>query len=863
MTLDDEEDFSPEILDHFDLVCTQFATGSAPEVCNGSHPENHLIPAVQNQGGCGASNSQQPKPRGSVIRLSRKTTFGRICSWAPTQPPSAPTDESYKIEIERLKREVGALREELYVKVGELASIKEASSRSTNARLEVIRKLEAQLASERAESAKTIAALNSQLAFREADYQLVSTELTQAKMMQSCHSFPEDEPSTSFPQVAANVSPASALLTSIAEGVDARLAKRGGCFPRPVSPSLTRVTPSKRPRLWNDELVYGTSAGSSASGTPSNSPSPTILRQGGVKVRPLRPLFKLPPLDLTEEAESPPTPCKQIPSTDLMGDDLVAPTPPPPPPPPSPPQKLRFRLRHGDGSSKNSDLCQILGRLTLLSGELRCLPRDPKLPGLAVSETTDEERCLVERDFFSGLSRLSLAVEGCVDVGKCLDECIPLILPQIRTRFQEYVNFFRLYRRRVFDHTFTQKLQRDDPVEFESNSPDSSGIIDLKRLDENPFAGAPASQLVSIPSLCIERNTRSTPVNVEVVEPSTWIESTALQASEEVLNELAAMLSLKPVDEETTLNSLPALWMSRLACISHKCLHLACRFAIELKRMSSQKKCDSASSWLPSILNVYLLVVCEMCSGPLEKPLVLLPALRLSTYLLESGRLDPPDHSTAASNSAVSWWASGGDAEALELLQRLQELEVSLDQASHPSSSNLTFHISSKIPPQEQLGCPLHILCRLVHFRQSILDGDDVRRLCRLLTEFSMFTAALASTKRWTWCANCPCTLEVYKALIGLGLPVVDWLFAWKLNPDLKILCLSSLGCLTQALHTLLLTHGDDTFQLITNRIPGFFIIISRLSRLSDDSVDLVHPELVEELHDFDASPRSNSMESS
>lgn len=66
--------------------------------------------------------------------------------------------------------------------------------------------------------------------------------------------------------------------------------------------------------------------------------------------------------------------------------------------------------------------------------------------------------------------------------------------------YQEYVSFFRLYRRCVFDHTFTQKLQRDGQIEFESSSPDNSGIIDLGRLDENPFAGAPASQLVSIPS---------------------------------------------------------------------------------------------------------------------------------------------------------------------------------------------------------------------------------------------------------------------------------------------------------------------------------------------------------------------------
>lgn len=122
--------------------------------------------------------------------------------------------------------------------------------------------------------------------------------------------------------------------------------------------------------------------------------------------------------------------------------------------------------------------------------------------------------------------------------------------------------------------------------------------------------------------VCIERNTRSASINVEVVEPSTWTESTALQANEgilaclhtidlllvysrshddaditelanfviEMLNDLTAMFSLKPVDEEATLNSLPAFWMSRLVCVIHKCVQLACRFAYELNRMNDRDK---------------------------------------------------------------------------------------------------------------------------------------------------------------------------------------------------------------------------------------------------------------------------------
>ncbi|VDK32067.1 unnamed protein product [Dibothriocephalus latus] len=80
-----------------------------------------------------------------------------------------------------MRDEIASLKEELYMKVGELSSLKEASSRSAAANMETVRKLKMQLASEREEARKTMAALGSQLAFREADYQLVASELAQAK----------------------------------------------------------------------------------------------------------------------------------------------------------------------------------------------------------------------------------------------------------------------------------------------------------------------------------------------------------------------------------------------------------------------------------------------------------------------------------------------------------------------------------------------------------------------------------------------------------------------------------------------------------------------------------------------------------
>lgn len=64
------------------------------------------------------------------------------------------------------------------------------------------------------------------------------------------------------------------------------------------------------------------------------------------------------------------------------------------------------------------------------------------------------------------------------------------------------MNFFRLYRQRVFDHRFTENWHLDQAhVQNESSvALNDSESFSLEHLAENPFAGAPASQMVTIPS---------------------------------------------------------------------------------------------------------------------------------------------------------------------------------------------------------------------------------------------------------------------------------------------------------------------------------------------------------------------------
>lgn len=290
------------------------------------------------------------------------------------------------------------------------------------------------------------------------------------------------------------------------------------------------------------------------------------------------------------------------------------------------------------------------------------------------------------------------------------------------------MNFFRLFRERVFDHRFTEHWQIDEMSHEECPVSSDSESFNLEHLAENPFAGAPESQLVTIPSRMIvyvlknsyflvsssKSTSVSHPVIAEANEPSTWLESSAKQANEgilaclrqarvlfhiacnldrasmdavgdfilEVIDSLSAMLSVTPFEDEAVLNPLPLLWMSRLTRVIYECFDFASQFALELCKLSKGSS-EGQSPWLPSILDVFLLIVSSMCSKKtLEEPSVLLPALRLLTHLLESGNLEsPPDpdvQSESMSNPRIYWFSSDQNSErGFELLSKLVELEES------------------------------------------------------------------------------------------------------------------------------------------------------------------------------------------
>ncbi|KAM3174922.1 hypothetical protein ACTXT7_009569 [Hymenolepis weldensis] len=475
--------------------------------------------------------------------------------------------------------------------------------------------------------------------------------------------------------------------------------------------------------------------------------------------------------------------------------------------------------------------------------------RPPRIQDINLA--SEAEQASAECDFFKGLSQLTSNSKGSgkVDDMTCFKKCIQLTLPQTHLRFQEYVNFFRLFRERVFDHRFTEHWQIDEMSHEECTVSSDSESFNLEHLAENPFAGAPESQLVTIPSLSSLKSTSvSHPVVAEANEPSTWMESSAKQANEgilaclrqarvlfhiacnldrasmdaigafilEVIDSLSSMLSITPFDDEAVLNPLPLLWMSRLTHVIYECFDFASQFALELCKLSKGSS-EGQSPWLPSILDVFLLIVSSMCSKKtLEDPSVLLPALRLLTHLLESGNLEsPPDpdvQSESMSNPRIYWFSSSQNSErGFELLSKLVELEESYTERDQTYIPYFASRFLSKI--------------------------------------------ALTKTKDW---ARYPYSPEIYKALLRLCKLPSRWLSrSSSLSVEQRSICMGSLGCSIQALQTLLCHHKYKRFKYITDRIPGFFTTISTLFRLGEMRAHLVHPDLVYELYDFDRPAKS------
>lgn len=559
----DDEDLAQDVLDQFDLVCTQY---SATSEVNSN---------------CYAKNRDRFKASGRIggFKLSKTSSLDANTSRCPEF--DLRHQQQKEDELQHLKDEIISLKEELYLKVGEISSLKEASSRNAAANMETVRKLKMQLASEREEARKTMAALGSQLAFREADYQLVVSELAQAKeavASQSVASAAANDASTTAAAgilAITDVSPASALLMSMASQspLDCRTSIGGDhTSAEPASHNLPVVVtpvPSRRSRrqaVWKNDLG-NTPQQYRVPERASHAPHVMLLNQNNNKFSPeVKPGFHGTIRDLDSPSEKTMagvagareggpqrTPCKR-PRTDTS-----PPTHPNRTPIVSsltPPFQPRHGLRHrcnleafirsrgggGDNGASFNNRKQKLppsfsARLVRDFAHLASLA-----PPLPLPEHDPSQRCLIrliednisafasppEVEFFHGLSILSQLPQS---VGarspssanqlSSLCQALTHLLRLIRNRLNRYFDFFFRYRTQqgglgcLSSSSSVSALRQDlstSRAGEKTSIPNATGSNPIE-LTEDPFAGAPASQAVPIPS--------STPSNQQQSATST------------------------------------------------------------------------------------------------------------------------------------------------------------------------------------------------------------------------------------------------------------------------------------------------------------------------------------------------------
>ncbi|KAK4470952.1 hypothetical protein MN116_006458 [Schistosoma mekongi] len=162
----DDDELTQEILDQFDLICTQHQNDHMSKYSNGAVNKNVL---------------HSNKLSSCLSRSTSLDTKLSGCTQSSDFPQNDRSSSVERSEIDRLKKEVSVLREELYMKLGELATIKESASRSKATDSDTISKLESHLTSERNDFQRKLSELNAQIAFREADYRLVCSELARIK----------------------------------------------------------------------------------------------------------------------------------------------------------------------------------------------------------------------------------------------------------------------------------------------------------------------------------------------------------------------------------------------------------------------------------------------------------------------------------------------------------------------------------------------------------------------------------------------------------------------------------------------------------------------------------------------------------
>ncbi|CAH8583920.1 unnamed protein product [Schistosoma rodhaini] len=189
----DDDELTQEILDQFDLICTQ-------------HQYDHV--SAYSGENLNKHNLHSNKLSNCLSRSTSLDTKLGGCTQTSDFPPNDQTSTVGRNELERLKKEVSVLREELYMKLGELATIKESASRTKATDSDTISKLESHLKSERNDFQRKLSELNAQIAFREADYRLVCSELARMKEEVAFNKQVVNERSVEY-------SPASQILVSL------------------------------------------------------------------------------------------------------------------------------------------------------------------------------------------------------------------------------------------------------------------------------------------------------------------------------------------------------------------------------------------------------------------------------------------------------------------------------------------------------------------------------------------------------------------------------------------------------------------------------------------------------------------------
>ncbi|KAF8568039.1 hypothetical protein P879_07795 [Paragonimus westermani] len=199
----DDDDLTQDILEQFDLICTQH------QLENAGSKEHASIPATV------LGHKNDPSTKKTTLDRTTSLDASTTIRKDNLSPHASFTKDAFRnvtsdhVECEQLKKEVATLREELYMKLGELATIKESANRTNAIKSDTIVRLESSLNNEREEFQRKVSELTTQLAFREADYRLVTSELARIKEQLTAVKVPTPQ------DRASDFSPASQLIASV------------------------------------------------------------------------------------------------------------------------------------------------------------------------------------------------------------------------------------------------------------------------------------------------------------------------------------------------------------------------------------------------------------------------------------------------------------------------------------------------------------------------------------------------------------------------------------------------------------------------------------------------------------------------